>query len=108
VAERRPRVGELVFALGYPLGDPEAISTGIVSGSLRYGENGRTRELIRTDALLLPGNSGGPLLNTSGEVVGINTLAAFGGQGWAVPAWVVELFVAAYGRAERAPAARSA
>ncbi len=108
VAGGKPRVGELVFALGYPLGDPEALSTGIVSGLLRYGENGRTRELIRTDALLLPGNSGGPLLNASGEVVGINTLAAFGGQGWAVPAWAVELFVAAYGSADRAPAAESA
>jgi serine protease Do len=92
---RQAQVGELVFALGYPLGDPEALSSGIVSGLLRIAERGRTRELIRTDALLLPGNSGGPLVNASAEVVGINTMVAFGGQGLVVPAWVVQEFVAA-------------
>jgi serine protease Do len=91
---RQAQVGELVFALGYPLGDPEAVSSGIVSGLLRFVERGRPRELIRTDALLLPGNSGGPLVNASAEVVGINTMVAFGGQGLVIPAWVVEEFVA--------------
>ena len=89
------QVGELVFAMGHPLGEPDVITAGIVSGlSTQVSEN--ARELIQTDALLLPGNSGGPLVNASGEVVGINTMVVAGGQGLVVPAWVVEDFAQGY------------
>jgi serine protease Do len=90
-------VGELVVALGHPLGDPGVCTAGIVSGRATLeSDSGRRRELIRTDALLLPGNSGGPLINCSGKVVGINTMVTAGGQGLVVPAWVVQEFVQGY------------
>lgn len=58
--------GEPVYAIGSPLGQPDSISTGVISG---YGSS-----FIRTDAKIVPGNSGGPLVLTDGRVVGINTL----------------------------------
>jgi S1-C subfamily serine protease len=97
LASASVEVGELVMALGHPLGDLGVCTAGIVSGrAILQSGSGRRRELIRTDALLLPGNSGGPLINCSGEVVGINTMVMPGGQGLVVPAWVVQDFVQGY------------
>lgn len=87
------RVGELVYALGHPWGERNFVTAGIVSG---YGKlktrSGQQVAFIRTDARLAPGNSGGPLLNASGQVVGINTMIMGGDQGMAILAQVADDF----------------
>jgi len=84
------RVGELVFTLGHPWGQRNAASLGIVShlGSAQTRGPRGVIPVIRTDARLAPGNSGGPLLNAAGQVVGINTLIIGGDQGVAIPSAV--------------------
>src|SRR3989344_326372 len=65
------QVGEKVIAIGNPLGLQFSVSEGIVSATDREGSNG-LEAYIQTDAALNPGNSGGPLINKQGEVIGIN------------------------------------
>ena len=65
------KIGEKVIAIGNPLGLQFSVSQGIISAINREGANG-INAYIQTDAALNPGNSGGPLVNTNGEVVGIN------------------------------------
>lgn len=92
------RVGELVLTLGHPWGQRNAASFGVVS----HLGNAHTRgkrgliPIIQTDARLAPGNSGGPLLNATGEVVGINTMIVGGDQGVAIPSAVALDFVAQF------------
>ena len=72
------RVGELVFAVGHPWGRRGAVTAGIVSGLESVGRPfGRTR-YIQSDAYLAPGNSGGPLVNARGEVIGVNAMVSRG------------------------------
>jgi len=80
------KVGEWVTAIGNPLGYSHSVTAGIVSGKGRRLSTGM-ESFIQTDAAINFGNSGGPLVNMSGEVVGINTAISAQGQniGFAVP-----------------------
>jgi len=78
------RVGELVYAIGHPWGRLGAVTAGIVSGlGVVRRPGGRTR-YIQSDVALAPGNSGGPLLNARGEIVGINAMI-FGRLALSIP-----------------------
>ena len=68
------RPGQLVFALGSPLGLENSVTMGIVSSVARQLERDHPMIYIQTDTAINPGNSGGPLVNAEGQVVGINTL----------------------------------
>ncbi|HVT26783.1 MAG TPA: trypsin-like peptidase domain-containing protein, partial [Lacipirellulaceae bacterium] len=71
-------VGDLVWALGSPYGLERTLTFGIVSAKSRHGANGSPyQEYLQTDAAVNPGNSGGPLVNIEGQIVGINA-AIFG------------------------------
>ena len=66
------RVGEFAIAVGAPFSLKESVTMGVISAVNRIGVGGRRAFHIQTDAALNPGNSGGPLLNLDGEVVGVN------------------------------------
>ncbi len=88
----RLRVGEFVLALGHPFGLEQTVSFGIVSrkgAPLMVAAPGF--DFIQTDAAVNPGNSGGPLVNMAGEVVGVNSMAARNGSiGFAIPVNLVK------------------
>ncbi len=73
------QIGEKVIAIGNPLGLQFSVSQGIVSATKRTGING-IPAYIQTDAPLNPGNSGGPLINKQGKVIGINNFKISGGE----------------------------
>jgi serine protease Do len=94
------KVGQLVLAVGNPLGETRAVTAGIVSG-IGAGVAGgrlRLREAVQANITLLPGNSGGPLADAEGRVIGINAMVFGPGVAIAIPSNTVERFLA-----ERSP-----
>lgn len=95
------QTGSIVLAVGHPWGQRGYVTAGIVSGQgavqvrgRRGRDNGRSSvPVIRTDVRLAPGNSGGPLVNVVGGVVGINAMIVGGDLGVAIPSHLVEAFV---------------
>ncbi len=97
---RTLRVGELVFAVGNPWGMRGILTAGIVSGTGSASARGMN-SYIQSDVALAPGNSGGPLVNARGEVVGINAMIS-GGTALSIPADVADEWV----RGNRSPQPR--
>src|SRR6266851_384549 len=90
------RVGELVFAIGNPWGQRGVVTAGIVSAlsEVKARNSNQTMEYIKSDVRLAPGNSGGPLLNAQGGVVGINAMIMGGDLSVAIPSNVVSAWAA--------------
>jgi len=86
------RPGELVIAVGNPYGFMGAVSTGVIH-SVRVQAGFAARRWVVSDVRLAPGNSGGPLSNSKGEVIGLNTMIA-GGLSLAIPSISVGRFLA--------------
>ena len=95
LTQPRPRVGQLVFAIGSPEGLQNSVTMGVVSAVSRQADPTKPLAYIQTDAPINPGNSGGPLVDMNGSVIGINTfiLSEGGGSeglGFAIPARIVD------------------
>ncbi len=88
----RLRAGEIVIAVGNPLGFTGALSTGVVHATGPLAGLGR-RTWVQANIRLAPGNSGGPLADAMGRVIGINTMIVSGGLALAVPVNTVEQFL---------------
>lgn len=94
------RTGDLAFAVGYPLGLDQTLTMGVISGMGRSGMGDRIEDYIQTDAAVNSGNSGGPLLDSRGRLIGINTSILSGGGGgndgiaFAVPSRILMYVVA--------------
>jgi len=96
----RLKVGQLVLAVGNPFGEMRAVTAGIISAVGRGLTGGPVRlsQAVQANITLLPGNSGGPLADAEGRVIGINAMVLGPGVSIAVPSNTVERFLA-----ERAP-----
>jgi len=95
LSQQRPRVGQLVFAIGSPEGLQNSVTMGVISALARQADPSKPLTYLQTDAPINPGNSGGPLVDMNGSVLGINTfiLSQGGGSeglGFAIPARVVD------------------
>jgi len=105
----RARVGDWVLAIGSPFGFENSATAGIVSAKSRSLPDGSYVPFIQTDVAVNPGNSGGPLFNTNGEVIGINSQiysrsGGYQGLSFAIPinvAMNVEQQIVSHGKVER-------
>lgn len=91
-----PQLGELSIAIGSPNSYRESASLGIISGlsrQIRRPDGSVIEEMIQTDASVIPGNSGGPLINIKGRVLGMNTLGPAETVNMAVPAETLQAVV---------------
>jgi serine protease Do len=106
---RSVKVGEWVLAIGSPFGFENTVTAGIVSGTSRSLPDGTYVPFIQTDAAVNPGNSGGPLFNLKGEVIGINSqiysrTGGYQGLSFAIPvdvAWNVKDQLVQHGSVQR-------
>jgi serine protease Do len=85
------RTGELVFAHGHPLGVSHALAMGALHGIVRDKRTGEPRFIV-ADVRLAPGNSGGPLVDAEGRLIGLNSMVV-SGLGVAIPAAAIAAFV---------------
>jgi serine protease Do len=92
-SERKPRPGEMVFAFGHPWGQRAVLTGGVLSAVTLARTRSGEIPVLRTDAHLAPGNSGGPLLNAAGEVIGLNAMIFGGDQSIAIPVSVILEFL---------------
>lgn len=99
---RQVRPGELVLGVGHPFGLGRAASLGVVHSVVR-GDGDHPPRWIRADLRLAPGNSGGPLADAQGRVIGINSMIA-DGLAVAAPIHLVQRFLSAWLRRHRAAA----
>jgi len=90
LASATPRPGQMVFAFGHPWGQRAVLTGGVLSAmTSARGEI----PVLRSDVRLAPGNSGGPLLNAAGEVLGLNAMIFGGDQSITIPASVIRAFL---------------
>ena len=89
------QVGQYVMAFGHPWGNINSTTAGLISGfpTVKTTKSGKIMQVIRTDAQLAPGFSGGPLVDASGNVIGINTMIIGGDQGIAIPIHLAAGFI---------------
>jgi 2-alkenal reductase len=94
------KVGQFAYAIGSPFGLDQSLTTGVVSAlkrQLPLNENQEINNVIQTDAAIYPGNSGGPLLDSAGRLIGVNTIAYFeesqAALGFAIPVDLVKRIV---------------
>ncbi|HVM72035.1 MAG TPA: trypsin-like peptidase domain-containing protein [Anaerolineales bacterium] len=89
-----PRPGELVYAFGHPWGSRNVLTGGVLSAVTSLRTRKGLVPILRADVQLAPGNSGGPLLNAAGEVLGLNSMIFGGDQSVAIPASLIRSFLA--------------
>ena len=93
LSKEKPRPGEMVFAFGHPWGERNVLTGGVLSAiTTARGRHGEV-PILRADVQLAPGNSGGPLLNSAGEVIGINAMIFGGDQSVSIPVSVIHEFL---------------
>ena len=93
-----PRPGELVYAFGHPWGQRNVLTGGVLSAVTSIRRRDEDVPILRADVQLAPGNSGGPLLNAAGEVIGLNAMIFGGDQSVAIPASLIRSFLSEAGK----------
>jgi serine protease Do len=92
-SQEAPRPGQMVFAFGHPWGQRNVLTGGVLSAVTNLRGRKGDIPVLRADVQLAPGNSGGPLLNAAGEVIGLNAMIFGGDQSVAIPAGVIRKFL---------------